>query len=37
MLSYFECGLSTGAAVLTAEHQEGLNSQNGVLLQLYYV
>ena len=37
MLSYFECGLCTGAAVLTAKHQKGLHSQNCVLLQLYYI
>lgn len=35
--SYFECSLSTRAAVLTAKHQQGLHSQNGVLLQLYYI
>lgn len=35
MLSYFECGLCTGAAVLTAEHQKRLHSQDCVLLQLY--
>lgn len=37
ILSYFESGLCTGAAVLTAKHQKGLHSQNRVLLQLYYI
>lgn len=26
IMSYFECSLGTGAAVLTAKHQQGLHS-----------
>lgn len=37
MLSYFESGLCTWAAILTAQHQQRLHAQNSVLLQLYYI
>lgn len=34
---YFERSLSTGAAVLAAKHQQGLHTENRVLLQLNQV
>lgn len=35
--TYFECGLGTGAIVLTAKHQQRLHGQNYFLLKLCYI
>lgn len=37
IVSHFKCSLSTGAVVLTAKHQKGLDTKNCLLLQLNYV